>query len=119
MGVQTCRWSLVGLIVLQPLWFFLLAPPQVIPAWLVVICTTLPLLALLPFVWRLGRDALVIGGCILLIYFCLAVAEAWASPAARLPALVQAVLVTAYMTAMSALRFGRKSKGTGPPKDRA
>src|SRR5690625_641188 len=119
MGVQTCRWSLVGLIVLQPLWVFLLAPPQVIPAWLVVICTTLPLLALLPFVWRLGRGELVIGGGILLIYFCLAVAEACASPSARLPALVQAVLVTAYMTSMSALRFGRKSKGTGPPEDRA
>ncbi|WP_376692749.1 DUF2069 domain-containing protein [Wenzhouxiangella sp. EGI_FJ10409] len=108
MGPGACRWTLVGLIVLQPLWFGWLAPPELTPPWLAMTMMGLPLLLALPFVWRLGKTALVVTGCILLVHFCLAVSEAWVNPAARLPAVAQVVLIGIYFTAMSSLRFGRR-----------
>lgn len=108
MGPAACRWTLLGLIVLQPLWFFWLAPPELVPGWMAVTIMGLPLLAALPFVWRLGKEALVVVGCVLLAHFCLAVSEAWANPAARVPAVAQVVLIVIYFTAMSSIRFGRK-----------
>lgn len=108
MGPGACRWSLVGLIVLQPVWFGWLAPPELVPPVMAITVMGLPLLLALPFVWRLKRDALVIVGGVLLIHFCLAVSEAWANPAARVPAVVQVLLIGIYFTAMSSLRFGRR-----------
>ncbi len=108
MGAGTCRWALVALIVLQPLWFAWLAPPELVPIWMAIAVMGLPLVVLLPFVWRLKKQALVIAGCVLLVHFCLAVAEAWANPAARLPAVIQALLIGVYFVAMSSLRFGRR-----------
>lgn len=107
MGPGACRWSLVGLIVLQPVWFGWLAPPELMPAWMAIAIMGLPLLIALPFVWRLNKAALVVAGCILLVHFCLAVSEAWVNPAARLPAVIQVVLIGMYFTAISAIRFGR------------
>ncbi|RFF30258.1 DUF2069 domain-containing protein [Wenzhouxiangella sediminis] len=107
MGPGACRWSLLGLIVLQPLWFGWLAPPELVPAWMAIAIMGLPLLGLLPFVWGLRKNALVVAGCLLLVHFCLAVSEAWANPAARVPAVIQVVLIGIYFTAMSSLRFGR------------
>jgi uncharacterized membrane protein len=108
MGPGACRWSLIALIALQPVWFGWAAPPQFLPPWLAIAILTLPLLIALPFVWRLGKNALVVTGCLLLVHFCLAISEAWASPAARLPAIAQVVLIGVYFTAMSSLRFGRR-----------
>jgi len=108
MGPGTCRWTLVGLVVLQPAWFVWLAPPELVPPWMAVTVMGLPLLLALPFVWRLRKNALVVVGCILLIHFCLAVSEAWANPVARVPAVIQVVLIGIYYTAMSSLRFGRR-----------
>jgi len=113
-GPGTCRWSLVGLIVLQPIWFGWLAPPQLLPPWVAIVALGLPLLLALPFVWRANKTGLVVTGCLLLVHFCLAVAEAWASPAARIPAVAQVLLVGVYFTAMSALRFGRKRNTSKP-----
>lgn len=108
MGPGACRWALVGLIVLQPVWFGWLAPPELVPPWMAITVMGLPLLLALPFVWRLRRDALVVAGCVLLAHFCLAVSEAWANPAARIPAVIQVLLIGVYFTAMSSLRFGRR-----------
>ena len=108
MSTTACRWSLLGLIVLQPIWFGWLAPPELVPAWLAIAMMGLPLLLLLPFVWRLKKEALVVAGCVLLLHFCLAVSEAWANPAARVPAIIQVLLIGLYFTAMSSLRFGRR-----------
>lgn len=110
MGPGACRWSLIALIVLQPLWFFWLSPPELVPSWMAVTVMGLPLLAGLPFVWRLSKEALVAVGCILLVHFCLAVSEAWVNPAARLPAVTQVLLIGVYFTAMSSIRFGRKRR---------
>lgn len=110
MGPLSCRWALVGLIVLQPLWFGWLAPPELVPPWMAITIMSLPLLLALPFVWRASRNSLVVAGCILLVHFCLAVSEAWANPAARVPAIIQVVLIVIYLTAMSSLRFGRRKE---------
>jgi len=109
MGPNACRWTLLGLIVLQPLWFGWLAPPQLVPFWMAITVMGLPLLLALPFVWRLNKEALVVAGCILLVHFCLAVSEAWANPDARIPALIQVVLIAIYFIALSSLRFSRQS----------
>lgn len=106
MGPSTCRYALVALILLQPAWFAWLSPPEVVPPWFAITVMAGPLLIGLPFVWRLTRNALVVTGCVLLAHFCLAVSEAWATPAARLPALIQMALIVAYFSGMAALRFG-------------
>jgi len=108
MGPGACRWTLVGLIALQPVWFAWLAPPELVPPWLAILVMGLPLLLALPFVWRLGRDALVVVGCVLLLHFSLAVSEARANPAARVPAIIQVLLIGIYFIGMSSLRFGRR-----------
>lgn len=109
-GLKTCRYVLPAVIALQPLWFFWLNPPQVMPAWLATAVMTLPLLPALPGVWALKKRSLVIAGCLLLLHFCLAVSEAWASPAARTPAFIQIALVVLYFTGLSALRWGRRPR---------
>ncbi len=99
-----CRFVMAGLVILQPLWFGWLNRPELMPSWAAVIVTTLPLLLVLPGSWRLQPRGLVIAGCLLLLYFCLAVMEAWANPPARLPALVQIALITIFFTALPAVR---------------
>lgn len=103
-ALNWCRLALAGLLILQPLWFGWLNPPEIMPPWLAVIITSVPLLLVLPGGWHLRPRGLVIAGCLLLPYFCLAVMEAWANPPARLPAVVQIVLIAIYFTALPAVR---------------
>lgn len=107
-GKNVCRWILLALIALQPLWFLWLAPPLLLEPLAAVVIMAGPLIVALPFAWQLGKRALVITGCILLVHFCLAVSEAWVSPQARVPAVAQAILVALYFTALSSIRFGRR-----------
>lgn len=109
-GLGICRWALLALIALQPLWFAWLAPPELMSPWLAVLLTGTPLLIALPFVWRLGRQALIVTGCILLFYFCLAIAETWVTPAARLAAIAQVLLILLYFTGLTSIRFGRRDR---------
>ena len=84
-----------------------------IPAFVIVptlyFINLLPLLPVLPGVWRLRQRPLVVAGFILMFHFCLGVMEAWTSPAARLPALVQVALVTIYFIALPTVRRRRAS----------
>jgi uncharacterized membrane protein len=106
-----CRWSLLGLVVLQPLWWLVLAPPQAVHPGLALSLTLLPLLLVLPGVWQLRNRPLVVAGFILMFHFCLGVMEAWSSPAARWPALIQVLLVTIYFIALPTVRRRRASSG--------
>ncbi len=99
-----CRYAMAGLVLLQPLWFGWFNRPELMPPWVAVIITMLPLLMVMPGSWRLQPRELVIAGCLLLPYFCLAVMEAWANPPARLPALVQIALIAVFFTALPAVR---------------
>jgi uncharacterized membrane protein len=99
-----CRASLIGMLILQPVWFGWISPPQLFAPWLAIVVTLLPLLLVTPGVWRLQARGLVVAGCVLLPYFCLAVMEAWANPPARVPAIIQILLITLYFTALPAVR---------------
>ncbi len=103
-GLAACRWSLLALILLQPIWHAWLAPPAVLPIALLLALLALPLLALLPGVWRLRTRPLVLAGWVLLLHFCIGVMELWANPAARWLALIQVVLVVIYFMALLAVR---------------
>lgn len=109
MGPTSCRYTLIALILLQPLWYGWMAPPVLADFWLPVVLLAGPLIVALPFVWGAGKSALVITGCILLIHFCVAVAEVWANPVARVPGIIQVVLIAIYFIGMSSLRFGRQA----------
>jgi uncharacterized membrane protein len=106
-----CRWSLVGLLLLQLVWFGWLVPPEGPALWVALLLTAGPLALALPFTWRLRPRALVLTGLLLLIYFSIAVMEAWASPTVRVPAIVQTVLVLIYFTGLATIR--RRPTPTG------
>lgn len=99
-------WLWLALIALQPLWFGVLAPWRPPGAALSALVMTLPLL--LPAPWVLGgrMRGLVVGGLLLLGYFCVAVMELWAHPApgVKIAATVQLVLITAYFHALLVIR---------------
>jgi uncharacterized membrane protein len=104
-GLRWCRWTFVGLVVLQIVWFGWLQPTTtVFPAPWALIVALGPLLPLLPGVWRLDGQPLVIAGCVLLLYFCFAVMEGWSGEVGQKPALLQIALITVYFTALLAIR---------------
>ena len=106
-----CRWSLLGLVLLQPAWFGWFYNPGM-PLVLVVLAVALaPLLAVLPGIWQLKPRSLVIGGCLLLLYFCFAVMEAWMHQAARSLALTQIVLISLYFAGLAMIRKSPARKG--------
>ncbi len=106
-----CRWSLLGLVVLQPAWFGGLYNPGM-PLVLVVLAVAVaPLLAVLPGVWQLKPRSLVVGGCILLLYFCFAVMEAWMSQSARILALIQVGLISLYFAGLAMIRKSSARSG--------
>lgn len=103
-GPIWCRWSLLGLVVLQPAWFGGLYNPG-LPMLLGVLAAALvPLLVVLPGVWQLRPRSLVIGGCLLLFYFCFAVMEAWMNQSARPLALIQIGLISLYFAGLAMIR---------------
>lgn len=96
--LNLCRYSFVLLLIWQPIWFLLLQPLETFSPVAVLGTTMIPLAILLPLVWRLNLHGLIIGGCILLVYFSFAVMELWTTPAARIGAGVQTLLTVAYFT---------------------
>ena len=80
-----------GLFLLQPLWHCWLFPPQLMPGWLVLAITMLPLLLPL-FAIRDVRRALLWVGILSLFYFCHGIAEGWSSSSERWLSLAEIVL---------------------------
>ncbi|TVQ35016.1 MAG: DUF2069 domain-containing protein [Wenzhouxiangella sp.] len=107
--VSWCRWSLLAVLILQPIWFGLMHPSAHFPLPLVLGVTMLPLLAPLYGVWRLGARALVIAGIVLMFHFSYAVMEAYANPLVRPIALIQIALVIIYFTGLAMIRRKPKS----------
>lgn len=71
-----------ALLLLQLAWHGWLFPPQVMPTWLVLALTVLPLLLPLTALHH-PRRALLWAGILSLFYFCHGVAEAWSAPDVR------------------------------------
>jgi uncharacterized membrane protein len=80
-----------ALVVLQLVWHAWLFPPQVMPVWLVLAITVIPLLLPLLAI-RDVRRALLWVGILSLFYFCHGIAEGWSSLGERWLALVEVVL---------------------------
>ena len=90
----------LALIVLQPAWYLWLAPPASGQSWFALLLTLPPLLLPLSALRRnLGR-ALLWAGIVALFYFCHGIVAAWTTPAARVPALVEAALCVVLIGAM-------------------
>jgi uncharacterized membrane protein len=106
-SLSWCRWALVGLLVLQLVWFGWLQNPGFPAAGLILLISAGPLLLLLPGVWRLRQRPLVIAGFVLMFYFCFAVMEAFANPGTRLAAGLQIALITVYFIALPTIRRHR------------
>lgn len=103
-GLGATRIAWLALIGLQLLWFGWLAPSESLGRLGGALFALVPLLLPLWWVMRLGRDGLVVGGMILLGYFCFAVVEAWVAPAVRWLAVAQIVLIVVYFVALLAIR---------------
>jgi uncharacterized membrane protein len=100
------RYTWAALIVVQVVWFAWLAPDPLAGPLGTTLLATVPLLLPLWWIWRLQLNALVIGGMLLLIYFSIAVSEAWVDPVARPVALIEIALVTVYFAALLSVRRG-------------
>ena len=83
--------SWAALVVLQLIWHAWLLPPLLMPIWLVLAITVIPLLLPLLAV-RDPRRALLWVGILSLFYFCHGIAEGWSSSGERWLALVEIVL---------------------------
>jgi uncharacterized membrane protein len=94
----------IALIALQCAWYAWLFPPQLVPRWLALSITVIPLL--LPFIAiRNVRRALLWAGILSLFYFCHGIAESWSSTHERWPALIEVLLA---LLLIGALGFGVK-----------
>jgi len=102
--VAAARWIWLTLIGIQLAWFGLLAPDPPMGRTATLLLATVPLLLPLWWIWRLRLNALVVGGMLLLIYFCIAVSEAWVDPVARPVALLEIALISAYFLALAGVR---------------
>ncbi len=102
-----CRWTLLGLILLQPLWFAWWSPPSTVPMLVVLALTMTPLLLVFPGSWQLQARSLVVAGTLLMVYFSVGVMEAWASPTARVPASIQVVLCSLFFMGLATIRRPR------------
>lgn len=102
LGVTRIAW--LGLIGLQLIWFGWLAPSESLGRLGGTLFALVPLLLPLWWILRLGRDGLVVGGMILLGYFCFAVVEAWVNPLVRWLGLIEIALIIVYFAALLAIR---------------
>lgn len=103
---QGARWTWLGLIVLQPVWLGILPPPAGPDSWALAALATLPLLLPLGGVWRGSLRAMTWAGYLAMLYLVIGVMEAWANPPQRPAALLQVVLVAAFVG--SVLGYSRR-----------
>lgn len=112
-GLGTTRMAWLALIGLQLVWFGWLAPSESLGRLGGTLFALMPLLLPLRWILRLGRDALVVGGMILLAYFCFAVVEAWVNPSVRWLALIEIALIVYFFAGLLAIRRSRPEPDDG------
>jgi uncharacterized membrane protein len=96
--VGLIAWALLA--VLQPAWYLWLAPPANANSAFALALTLPPLLLPLFALRTSARRALLWVGIIALFYFCHGIVAAWVIPAARLPALLEALLCVVLIGAL-------------------
>lgn len=97
--IGLAAWAALG--ILQLVWHGWLLKPQSVPMALVLAIAVVPLLLPLAAL-RNPRRALLWVGILALFYFCHGVAEAWSSPAERVPAAVEIALTLLLIGALGA-----------------
>ena len=105
--LSSARLAWVALIAVQAAWFGWLAPDPWPGRAGATALAIVPLLLPLWWIWRLNVNGLVIGGMLLLIYFAVAVSEAWVEPAVRPVALIEIGLIAVYFLALLDVRRRR------------
>ena len=98
----------LGLILLQPAWHALLPPPMGAGSWLLAVLATVPLLLPLKGLLSGSLRSMTWAGYLSMLYLIVGVTEAWGNPPQRAPALLQVLLVVAYVGSLLAFsRAGR------------
>lgn len=110
--VGLAAWA--ALFALQFVWHGWLARPSLMPAWLVLAITAIPL-ALPLLAIRDVRRALLWTGILSLFYFCHGVSESWSDAGTRWLALAEIALALLLIGALGAgVRRRRKGAPAGP-----
>ena len=86
----------LALLVLQPVWHFLLPIPLGSGSWILAAIASLPLLLPLGGIAKGSFRGMTWGGFLAVLYFVIGVMEAWSNPDQRYPALLQIVLALSY-----------------------
>ncbi len=103
-----------ALIALQPAWYVWLAPPANGRGLFALALTLPPLLLPLLALRTSASRALLWIGIVALFYFCHGVVAAWAVPAARVPALIEAGLCTILIGTIGMRTRALKRAGLPP-----
>ncbi len=93
--------AILALLVLSVLWHLVLLPPVHVPGWLAASLHAAPLLPAVILLLRRHPAAILVGALAALFLFSHGVMEAWADPAARIPALLEIVLTLTLIFAAS------------------
>lgn len=105
----------IALIVLQFVWYLVIAPPVDGSPW-IALALTLPALVLPVFASKSGlRRVLLWVGVVALFYFCHGIVAAWIAPAARVPAIIESVLCVIVIASLGgAVRRDRALRARVP-----
>jgi len=105
----------IALIVLQFVWYLVIAPPVGGSPW-IALALTLPALVLPVFALKSGlRRTLLWVGVVALFYFCHGIVAAWIAPAARVPAIMESVLCVIVIASLGgAVRRDRALRARVP-----
>ena len=105
----------IALVVLQFVWYLVMAPPVGGSPW-IALALTLPALVLPVFALKSGlRRALLWVGVVALFYFCHGIVAAWIAPAARVPAITESVLCVIVIASLGgAVRRDRALRARVP-----
>lgn len=100
------RTTYLLLLALQAVWHGLLPEPVGNGQWMLAIVAMVPLLLPLTGILRLEGRSMTWGAYLVLLYFIVAVMEAWSNPPQRTVAATQVVLCCAYLA--SYISFSRR-----------
>lgn len=105
------RAAWLSLIAVQAAWFGWLAPDPSLGRVGATALAIVPMLLPLWWIWRLRVNGLVVGGMLLLVYFAVAVSEAWVEPDSRPVALIEIGLIAVYFLALLDVRGRQRQRG--------
>jgi uncharacterized membrane protein len=98
----------LSLVLLQPIWHFLLPQPYGSQNWILALVATLPLLLPVAGIAKKQFRSMTWGGFIAVLYFVIGVMEAWSNPPQRIAAVIQIVVSLLYCGSL--MRYSREPR---------